>query len=75
VEDPGARPRDLVIQGSLPWRRHGDTRGIGGPTRSASYGVPAPVMRGGSDGGTGPLTSVSGRLGAKDPVGIPGAST
>ena len=27
------------------------------------------------DGGTGPLTSVSGRMGAKDPVGIPGATT
>ncbi|HSX79595.1 MAG TPA: hypothetical protein VLQ80_13620, partial [Candidatus Saccharimonadia bacterium] len=41
----------------------------------SSFGVPAPVVRGGSDGGTGPLTSVSGRMGAKDPVGIPGAIT
>jgi hypothetical protein len=27
------------------------------------------------NGGTGPLTFVSGRMGAKDPVGIPGATT
>jgi hypothetical protein len=40
-----------------------------------SFGVPARVVRGGSDGGTGPLTPGSGRMGAKDPVGIPGATT
>jgi hypothetical protein len=27
------------------------------------------------DGGTGPVTHGSGRMGAKDPVGIPGATT
>src|SRR5450759_4855237 len=65
---PECRPRDLEIQGSLPWLRHGGPRGRGGATRSATFGVPAPLVRGGSDGGTGPLTRRSGRMGSKDPV-------
>ena len=62
---PEGRPRDLEIQGSLPWLRHGDPSGRGGPARSA--------LQVRDDDGTGPLTPGSGRMGSKDPAGISGS--
>jgi hypothetical protein len=54
---PVARPRDLEIQVVR-------AEGGGGPTRSA--------LKVRDDGGTGPPTRGSGRMGSKDPVGIAG---
>jgi hypothetical protein len=61
---PVARPRDLEIQGLLPWLRDGGPGGMGGPARSA--------LKVRDDDGTGPITSGSGRMGSKDPVAIAG---
>jgi hypothetical protein len=54
---PECRPRDLEIQVAR-------AAGMGGPPRSAL------IVR--EDGGTGPITSGSGRMGSKDPVAISG---
>ena len=51
------QPRDLEIQVAR-------AEGRGGPTRSAPY------VR--DDGGPGPLTTGSGRMGSKAPAGISG---
>jgi hypothetical protein len=51
------RPRDLEIQVVR-------AAGMGGPARSA--------LKVRDDGGTGPITFGSGRMGSKDPVGISG---
>jgi hypothetical protein len=47
----------------------------GGPATSAILMGSPRRGRGGSDDRTGPLTLGSGRMGAKDPVGISGAIT
>src|SRR6267378_3970868 len=77
-------PRVFARRGGQSWVRGAD-REIwrsrwpepkAGVDRGGAHtlGVPAPWLRGGSDEGPGPLTPGSGRMGSKDPVGIPGPS-